>query len=83
MDFSIFSKIFKKILNCSSSEIVKELSEAITNTKIKYLEEIKTFQGAIASSATNFVKFLKLDEAINLNLEQIYIYSYQHLIYCY
>lgn len=53
----------------------KEYNNKIEET-LKYLEEIKTFQGAIASSATNFAKFLKLDEAINLNLEQIYIYSY-------
>lgn len=74
MDFSIFSKIFKKILNCSSSEIVKELSEAITNTKIKYLEEIN--DDSIGRYCTGGTKFDKLAKEIKPIMNKDFFIDY-------
>ena len=74
MDFSIFSKIFKKILNCSSSVIVKELSEAITNTKIKYLEEIN--DDSIGRYCTGGTKFDKLAKEIKPIMNKEFFIDY-------
>ena len=53
----------------------KEYEEKIEDT-LKNLEELVNFEGYIAKDANTFLKFLELDEKINLALEQIYVYSY-------
>lgn len=74
MDFSTFSKIFKKILNCSSSEVVRELSEAITNKKIQYLEKIT--EDAISRYCTGGTKFDKLAREIKPIMNRSYFIDY-------